>query len=150
MADLTGDVQVLNDSGKASRILLVGDASSGASDDATLVDVATLSGAAADGSDRVLIDSVKWNVGQDEVVLLQWASDSGVSSLALTGTGDWSNLNLKNIADSSDTGTTGDILLATSNSCAFSILIGVRKYAGFIDVPNPRFGPPITGDLSRP
>tara|TARA_Y100000034_G_C6742169_1_gene329408 strand:- start:29 stop:493 length:465 start_codon:yes stop_codon:yes gene_type:complete len=154
MADLTTNVQTLFDSAKAARVVLSDDGTSGdPSDNATLLNADGLSGAPAGGftgAERVLIQSIKWNIDNGENITLQWDSTSGVDIAVLTGTGNWENLNWKNQGNVVDSGATGDITLLTSAPVAFTIMLNVKKYQGYEDTPNPRFGPPITGDMTQP
>ena len=140
MADLTGDVLVLTDGPKAARVSLVGDGGSGGVDTALLIEAAELHGAASDGTDRFMITSIRWSVQHGESALLSWDATAAVNAVALSGTGEWTNLRLKNKGGA---GTTGDLLLTTTDGSTFTVIVTIYKYDGYDDTPNPRFGPPL-------
>ena len=144
MADLTGEELILTDGPKTARVSLVGPGTDAAGDTALLISAADLVGAAADDTDRFMITSIRWSVQGDESAFLSWDATASVNAVALSGTGEWTKLRLKNKGGA---GTTGDLLLSTTGDCTFTVIVTVLKYAGYDDTPNPRFGPPLTRNV---
>tara|TARA_Y100000034_G_C6833269_1_gene376325 strand:+ start:776 stop:1210 length:435 start_codon:yes stop_codon:yes gene_type:complete len=123
--------QTLSDGESITLIKLVGDASGS---ETTTINVSALGGASGDGDERVKVIGILFSISGDasnnDNVLLEWDAAAGdVEMLRLApGTGEWNNLNLLNNSGGT---ATGDIVVTGSASFPFTLMLTLKKIAGF-------------------